>query len=53
MKLSDEDVKGWLGADANGVYLDGMVPADKEEDFISMVRDNLQRPVEVIAPRAR
>ena len=46
MKLSDEEVKGWLGADANGVYLDGMVPADKEEDFISLVRDNLQRPVE-------
>ncbi len=46
MKLSDEEVKTWLGAGANGVYLDDMVPADKEDEFISLVRDNLQRPAE-------
>ncbi|MCH8896572.1 MAG: glutamate--tRNA ligase [Proteobacteria bacterium] len=46
MKLSDAEVKTWLGAGANGDYLDGKVPADKEEDFIALVRENLQRPAE-------
>ena len=46
MKLSDGEVKTWLGADADGDYFNGMVPADKEENFISLVRDNLQRPAE-------
>ncbi|GBF30733.1 glutamate--tRNA ligase [bacterium MnTg04] len=46
MKLSDAEVKTWLGAGANGDYLDGAVPADKEEDFIALVRENLRRPAE-------
>lgn len=46
MKLSDAEVRTWLGAGGNGDYLDGAVPADKEEDFIALVRENLQRPAE-------
>ena len=48
MKLSDEEIKTWLGADADGVYLDGMVPADQEVAFIGLVRDNLQRPSQAV-----
>ena len=46
MKLSDAEVKTWLGAGGDGSFLDGMVPADQEEAFINLVRDNLQRPAE-------
>ncbi|MCZ6560997.1 MAG: glutamate--tRNA ligase [Gammaproteobacteria bacterium] len=49
MKLSDEEIKTWLGADADGGYLGGMVPADQEQDFIGLVRDNLQRPSQAVA----
>jgi glutamyl-tRNA synthetase len=46
MQLGDAEIKTWLGADTDGIYLDGLVPEDDETDFIELVRENLQRPAE-------